>query len=286
MKLAIGIDMGGTKIQGILMNEKGRIINKCRRATEAHKPKKKIVANIVEVINTLKTKDVKGVGLGIAGFAVNGKMVYGGGFLGKLVGVNIKKEIEKKTGLKAYIENDANCFALAEHRFGAAKGSTNCLGVIIGTGVGMGIIINNQIYSGSAGGAGEPGHSYLVTDRGLKEVEELIGGKFIVKRYEELSGKRAHSAAVIVNKKDKIARKVYDEFVLYTGLFFANLIWTFNPDCIVVGGGVSNIPFYKDVQKVVNKYANPYMAKMCKIKKHAIGDDAGVIGAAELVFSD
>ena len=126
----------------------------------------------------------------------------------------------------------------------------------------------------------------MTTDGGVKDIEQLIGGSHLVKRYEKLSGKKAINASVIMNKNDKVAKKIYQEFVLYTGLFFTNFIHIFNPDCIVVGGGVSNLPFYKDVQKVVNKYADPYMAKKCKIKKNKLGQGSGVVGAAELVFSN
>lgn len=286
MKLAIGIDLGGTKIEGILMDDQGRILRSYERPTQVDKPRKKIIANIVEVINHLKTPRVKGVGIGSPGFALpNGRMTCMPN-LKKLEGFNLKKELKKKIRLKVYLENDANCFALAEHRRGAAKSCRNSIGVIIGTGVGTGIIINNKIYSGSCGGAGEAGHSKLVIDNKVKDVEDLISGPNIIKRYEELSGKRAHTPSIILNKKDKIARKMYEEVVFYTGLFFANLINTFNPEAIVVGGGVSNLPFYKDINKVVKKYANPFMAKVCKIKKNALGDDSGVIGAAELVFCD
>ena len=118
----------------------------------------------------------------------------------------------------------------------------------------------------------------------VKDIEALISGPSIIKRYEELSGKRAHTPRIILNKNDKSAKRVYEETVLYTGLFFANLINTLNPECLVVGGGVSNLSFYKDIKKAVKKYAHPFMARMCKIKKNALGDDSGVIGAAELVF--
>lgn len=286
MTLAIGIDIGGTKIEGILMDDKARIIKSYRRPTEAHKPRKKIVANIVEVINKLKTKGVKGVGVGTPGFAMpDGKMTCMPN-LKKLENFNLKKDLKKKTRLNIYLENDANCFAFAEHRSGAAKGCKNSIGIIWGTGVGSGIIINNKIYSGSTGGAAESGKTKLVINNQVKTVEELISGPNIVKRYEELSGKKAQSPRVILNKKDKIARQVYDEVAFYTGLFFSNLIYCFSPEVIVVGGGVSNLPIYKDVRKVVNKYTNPFMAKTCSIKKNALGDDAGVIGAAELVFCE
>jgi len=285
MKLAIGIDIGGTKIQGILMDNKGRILKSYRRPTEAHKPRKKIIANIVEVIRHVRVRGVKALGIGTPGFALpNGKMTCMPN-LKKLEGYNLRKELEKRTRLKVFLENDANCFALAEHRRGAAKGCKNSIGIIIGTGVGSGIIINNQVYSG-AGGAAEAGHTKIVIDNEVKEVEDLISGPKIIRRYEELSGKRAHTPRVILTKKDRIARIVYEEVVFYTGLFFANLINTFNPDAIVVGGGVSNIPFYSDIRRVVKKYAHPYMARVCKIRKNILGDDSGVIGAAELVFCD
>ncbi|MBW2991192.1 ROK family protein [Candidatus Woesearchaeota archaeon] len=286
MKLAIGIDLGGTKIQGILMDEKGKVLNTYRRPTEADTSRNKIIENIIEVINKLNTEGVLGVGIGTPGFVrPNGRMSSVPNLI-KLRDFNLKKALIKRTKIKICMENDANCFALAEHTKGAAKGCTNSIGVIIGTGVGTGIIINNKIYSGSGGGAGEAGHAKLVVDNAVKDVEDLISGPNIIKMYEELSGKKALSPKVILNKRDKAARHVYNEVVFYTGLFFANLINTFNPECIVVGGGVSNLPFYPHVRKSVKKYANPFMAKMCKIKKHAIGDDAGAIGAAQLVFSD
>ena len=286
MELAIGIDMGGTKIQGILMNRKGKIHKNYRRPTEAYKSRSKIIDNIVEVIKKLKTKGVLGVGIGTPGFArLNGRMTNLPN-LPKLNNFDLRKELDKKTRMRIYLENDANCFALAEHKLGAARGTRHSIGIILGTGVGSGIIINDKLYRGAIGGAGGSGHSYIVVDKKVKDVEELISGPNIVRRYEKLSGKRAHPPRVILKKGDKIGKKVYDETVLFVGLYFTNLINTFNPDCIVVGGGVSNLPFYKDIQKVVNKYANPFMAKACKIKKHAIGDDAGVIGAAELVFCD
>lgn len=286
MRLAIGIDLGGTKIEGVLTDDKGMVYKRYRRPTQAHKSRMELVANIIEVINKLKIKRVEGVGIGVPGFAMpNGGMTSIPN-LKQLEKFNLKKELEKRTRLKIRLENDANCFALAEHTFGAAKGCMNSIGVIIGTGVGTGIIINNRIYSGSGGGAGEAGHTYVMVNDAVKDVEDLISGPNIIKRYEGLSGKKAHSPRIILNKKDKNAREAYEETVFYIGLFFANLINIFNPECVVVGGGVSNLPFYSDIKKIVKSHANPIMAKMCKIKKNALGDDSGVIGAAELIFTN
>ncbi|HHE36815.1 MAG TPA: ROK family protein [Candidatus Woesearchaeota archaeon] len=286
MSMVIGVDLGGSKIKGILMDEKGRVIKQYRRPTLAHKSRKKIVKNIIEVINYLRVRGVKGVGVASPGFVLpNGRMTCMPN-LSKLEGYKLREELEKESGLKVFLENDANCFALAEHRRGSAKGYKHSIGVIIGTGVGTGIIINNQIYRGVAGGAGEAGHTYLLVDNKVKTVEDLISGPSIVRRYEEVSGKRAYTPRVILRSRDRYARKVYDETAFYIGLFFANLINIFNPEIIVVGGGVSNIPFYSDVKKVVKKYAQPFMGKVCDIKKNGLGDDSGVIGAAELVLSN
>ena len=292
MALAIGIDAGGTKIKGVLMNDKGRILKSYRRPTQVHKSGKKIAANIAEVINKLKInkpkkETIRGVGIGIPGFTLpNGKILRGSGALANMQGLNLKKELAKKIRLKIFIDNDANCFALAEQRHGAAKGCRHMIGVIIGTGVGTGIIIDSKIYLGAIGGAGEAGHAKLLVGTRIKDADSLIAGPCLIKRYEELSGKKAHTAAVILNKKDESAARIYKEFIFYTGLFFANLINTFNPEVIVVGGGVSNMPFYKDVKKETKKYALPALAGVCQIKKNALGDSSGVIGAAEIVFSN
>jgi len=284
MSLVIGIDVGGSKIKGVLMDDAGKIINIYERLTEADKPRGEILNNILEVINKLRAQEVQKLGIAIAGFVLpNGRMTCMPN-IKKLEGFKLKKELEKRTGLRVFLENDAKCFAFAEQRRGAAKGCKNVIGVIIGTGVGAGIIINGEIYRGTIGGAGECGHTKLVVDSGVKEVEGLIAGPSIIRRYEQLSSNKADSPAIMMNKKDVFAQKVYEEFVLFTGLFFSNLINTFNPEMIVVGGGLSNIPFYKGVEKIIKKYAQPDLARACRIKKNVLGDDSGVLGAAELAL--
>jgi len=284
MRLVIGIDLGGSKIKGILMDEQGKIVNSTEKPTESGKPRKEIIDNILEIISYLKTEHTDAIGIATPGFVLpNGEMACMPN-IKQLEGFNLKEELERKTRLNVYVENDANCFALAEQKKGAGKGSENVIGVIIGTGVGTGIIFNGHIYRGAIGGAGECGHTKLVVGGEVKEVEELISGPNLVRKYEELSGKKAYSPAVLANKSDEAAEKVYNAFIFFAGLFFANLINTFNPDIIVVGGGVSNLPFYHDIKKIVNVYAHPALRKVCQIKKNSLGDDSGVIGAAELAL--
>jgi predicted NBD/HSP70 family sugar kinase len=286
MTYVIGIDIGGSKIKGVLANDSGKVIKSYVKATESQKSRSEILANILKVIESLKISDVQAIGISSPGFALpNGKMACMPN-IRKLEGVNLRKEIEEKTRLKVVLENDANCFALAEQRRGAAKGCKHVIGVILGTGVGTGIIINSQVYRGATGGAGEAGHTKLVVHHSIHDVEDLISGPGIEKRYEHLSGKKAESPRILLNKKDKIAKQVYDEFVFFTGMFFSNLIDIFNPEIIVVGGGVSNIPFYKDAEKIVDKLAQPELRKACRIRKNVLGDDSGVIGAVELALKE
>ena len=262
MSLVIGIDIGGSKIKGVLMDDTGKIINSYERPTEADKSRGDILNNILEVINKLRAQEAEKLGIATPGFALpNGRMACMPN-IKKLEGVKLRKELEKRTGLRVFLENDAKCFAFAEQRRGAAKGCKNVIGVIIGTGVGTGIIINGETYRGTIGGAGECGHTKLVVDSEVKEVEDLIAGPNIIRRYEQLSSNKADSPAIMLNKRDVFAQKVYEEFVLFTGLFFSNLINTFNPEMIVVGGGVSNLDFYKDVDKIVKKYARPELARV------------------------
>lgn len=286
MTYVIGIDFGGSKIKGVLANDSGKVIKSYVRAIESHKSRSEILANILKVIDCLKIEHVLAIGISSPGFALpSGKMACMPN-IRKLEGINLKKEIEEKTNLKVVLENDANCFALAEQRRGAAKGCKQVVGVIIGTGIGAGIIINGEIYRGATGGAGEAGHGKLVVHHNIHDVEDLISGPNIVKRYEHLSGKKAESPRILLNKKDKAAKQVYDEFVFFTAMFFSNLIDTFNPEMIVVGGGVSNIPFYKDADRIVDKLAQPELRKACRIRKNLLGDDSGVLGAVELALNE
>jgi predicted NBD/HSP70 family sugar kinase len=286
MAYVIGVDIGGSKIKGVLANYYGKPIKSYARPTEAHKSRKQILSNILKVIDCLKVAHVQAIGISSPGFALpNGKMACLPN-IRKLEGFRLKDEIEKKTKVRVVLDNDANCFALAEQRRGAAKGYKNAIGVIIGTGVGTGIIINGEVYRGAIGGAGEAGHTKLVVHHDIHDVEDLISGPAIVKRYNHLSGKKAKSPKIMMDRRDKAAKQAYDEFVFFSGMFFSNLIDIFNPGIIVVGGGVSNLPFYKDAEKIVAKLAQPELMKACKIRKNLLGDDSGALGAVELALDE
>jgi fructokinase len=186
------------------------------------------------------------------------------------------------------MENDANCFAMAESTLGVAKGFDVVFGIIMGTGVGGGIVINGKIHQGRTNIAGEWGHHTLHPNGnncycGKKGcVETYISGPALEKRWNELTGKSQNMPEIIQNIEDSKIKQWKDEFLENFGFGLANVIDILDPDVIVLGGGLSNIDFLytegKDsvYQKVFSDLVDT------PIIKNKLGDSAGVFGAALL----
>jgi predicted NBD/HSP70 family sugar kinase len=285
LQLAIGIDIGGSKIAGALLGRNGKMLAKYIRPTEAYKSKEEILENILEVIHMLKREGTGAIGVGAPGmFDRNGTLIFIPN-VKHLQNVNLKEEIKKRHNAQIMLANDAKCFAIAENRLGAGRGTKHMIGVVIGTGVGSGIIIDGRIYTGACGGGGEIGHNKLVDKDGFMEIEHLIAGQAILRRYEALSGKKAMSLSQIARSNPHF-KKTYREFVNNTGLFFANLVNTLNPEMIVVGGGVSHLDFCKDVERQMRRLAVKRLGESCRIERGKLGDYAGAIGAALLAMEN
>ncbi|MFH1770051.1 MAG: ROK family protein [archaeon] len=278
--MRLGIDVGGTKIEGALVNDNGQIIDSIRKPTEADKGKKQVLKNILFVIQALNSDDVKSIGIGLPGtIGEDGKLLFAT-HISCINGLNVAKEIEKNIGKKVKQENDANCFALAERRFGAAKGYRNVVGVILGTGIGAGVIINSELYKGFSGSAGEFGFMRFSEKESFEQICSGIG---IVKRYKEKRGRIENpDPANIFASGELIAREVVEETYNYLGRFFVNIICAVNPEIIVLGGGLSNLPMTGRIVQELKKYPFPVLLKNVNIVKNKLGDSSGVIGAAFL----
>jgi len=200
----------------------------------------------------------------------------------------IKNHIEKALGSQIVMENDANCFALAESLLGSAKGYDVVFGVIIGTGVGGGIVINGTLHKGKTNIAGEWGHHTLRPDgnecycgkQGC--VETYISGPALEKRWLELTGKKEPLQSIVQDLSDEKAKQWKEEFLENFGISLANVIDILDPDVIVLGGGASNIPFLYDEGKkaVYDKVFSDSIET--PILKNSLGDSAGVFGACLL----
>ena len=296
--MILGIDLGGTKIEGIILkSDKEPIeIERLRINTEEDKGYNQIINNIKKLVDTLENKvnyKFKKIGIGTPGTLDPETQLLKNSNSQNLNNKSIKSDLENLLGKKVNIENDANCFALAETKFGAVKDQMPhakiVFGVIIGTGVGGGIIIDNKILYGKQGIGGEWGHTIIKDDGemcycGKKGcVESIISGRALQKYYTSLSGKKLPFKDIYKNiETDLNAKKTLKRMITYFGKGLSNVVNIIDPDIIVLGGGLSNTnELYDQGYQELKKYVfNPTFKT--KIIKPKLGDSAGVYGAALL----
>ncbi len=287
----IGIDLGGTKIEGILLDDKLNVIERTRIPTHQEKGYKSIIDSITSLVNELKTKSNDAVSIGISAPGAISKKT---GLIKNsntqcLIGMPLKEDLQQALNQKISMDNDANCFALAEATLGAARDHNVVFGVIMGTGVGGGIVINGNVHKGRTNIAGEWGHHTLRIDGNkcycgkLGCVETYISGPALEKRWTKLTGKTESLSSIIQNINDTpIGLQWKKEFLENFAIGLANVIDILDPDVIVLGGGISNIPFLYDEGRdyVYDKVFSDLVET--PIIKNQLGDSAGVFGASLL----
>lgn len=284
MKYYIGLDIGGTKIKGILVNDRYKILKEEWVLTEGDKPGSKILENIFSVINTLKKgHKISGIGISIAGYLRSGYLIDSHN-IKNLNNTNFIKDLEENIKERFIVENDANCFALAENSYWKRK---NLVAVIIGTGIGTGIILGGRLYKGRSGNT-EFGHM-IIDPSGLRctcgkkgDFEAWCSGASILKRYKKLGGKLT-TTKEIFKSKDKIAKKIIDETYKYLGISLANIVTALNPELIVLGGAISNSINYKRINEEVENNVIEELRNDVIIVKHELGAGSGIFGAIMLV---
>lgn len=286
--LKIGIDLGGTKIETVILDSSGLELYRERIPTNQERGYAYIVSRIAEAYSKALTL-IKGsahtFGIGTPGAisAKTGLMKNSNTIC--LNGKPFNRDIEKLINRPVAIENDANCFAMAESSVGAGKGKNNVFGVIMGTGCGGGFVIHNKVLKGLQYLGGEWGHTTIDTNgplcycgkRGC--VETYISGTGISNRYYDLTGKRL-PAIHILESAQEAAMQVKELFFEQFGRALSNVINIVDPDIIVLGGGLSNfLPLYEEGIERVRKYVFSDEL-ITPIVKNKTGDSAGVLGAA------
>ena len=286
----IGIDLGGTKIEGILLDESLNVVKKIRIPTEQEKGYSSIIQSITSLIDELKSKSniEFTIGLSAPGAISKKTGLIKNSNTQCIIGKPLQEDLQKGLEHEITIENDANCFALAEATLGAAKNYDVVFGVIMGTGVGGGIIINGKIHRGRTNIAGEWGHHTLKQNgnncycgkNGC--VETYLSGPALEKRWTELTGKADSLELITNNLNDSKANQWKSEFLANFGASLANVIDILDPDAIVLGGGVSNVPFlYDEGRDAVYDQVFSDLVDT-PILQNKLGDSAGVFGACLL----
>ncbi len=298
-KLLWGIDLGGTKIEGAVLDgdPSREVSGRPRVPTYSDRGYEAVLAQIGDLVTIMA--DRVGHRPVAIGFATPGTSDPTTGLLRNsnsvcLNGMPLKKDLEERLGARVLIANDANCFALAEASFGAAIGASTAFGVIMGTGVGGGVVVNGKVISGAQGISGEWGHNELEPNgspcycgkRGC--VETVLSGPFLERYYRDHSGESLRLPEIVDRARagsDEVALATIDRLTSYFGKALSVIVNILDPEVIVLGGGVGNIDelYSRGVEALSNCVFNNEL--FTQIKRPALGDSAGVFGAAELVRS-
>lgn len=289
----IGLDIGGTKINGAVINEKGEILKTYKLETCAREGAKKVLDNIEKIINELKDDDIKAIGVGSPGFidSQNGIVTFAGNIDG-WTGLNLKKEIEKRSGIKTFIENDANIALVCEKWLGAAKDYEDIVMITLGTGLG-GAVYNPKmgLLQGANFQGAELGHIILYPNGEYCTcgqsgcAEAYCSGTAIRRHYKELTRDDKTGEEIFdLYEKDENAKKVIDRFIDDLSWYLTSLRNIFDPQIIIVGGGVIySSELWWD--KVVAKFNERcHLSNEIKLKPAKFLNDAGIIGAGKIAI--
>ena len=284
----IGVDLGGTKIEAVLLDEDLNILEQ-KRIQTPQSDYLKIINSISSLVLDI-SENISDFSLGVCTPGVISKQT---GLIKNsntqcLIGKPFKEDLEKKLEKKIVIENDANCFTMAESKMGRTKDFGLVFGVIMGTGVGGGIVIDGKLHSGRTNISGEWGHHTLHRNGNSCYcgktgcVETYISGPSLEKRWFTLTGKSQLMPEILSNLNDEISQRWKGEFLENFGYGLANVIDILDPDVIVLGGGLSNIDFlYTEGKESVYEKVFSDLIET-PILKNKLGDSAGVFGAALL----
>lgn len=312
----LAIDLGGTKIIAAAVLSTGEIISRKYSLTLADEGPRPVINRLSSAVAEtmaqarLKTSDIAGIGIAAAGIIDTKEgIVTTSPNLSGWRDVPLRDIIAERLGLTTYLINDASAAALGEHRFGAGRGVDNLIYLTVSTGIGGGIIIDGELYLGADGCAGEIGHMIIETHgpqcncgkfgclealasgsamtresvRRLNQGEKSSIIRLVDGRLESIT---AETVSLAARQGDSLACDIVARAANYLGIGLANLVNIFNPELIVIGGGVSKMGnmLLAPARKAVRELAFKLPARTARIVRARLGSNAGIIGAAVYVF--
>lgn len=291
-------DLGGTNIRAAAVAYDGSIVARAKTLTP-NSSSQDIVTAFAKLAD--ECSEIANTHFQAAGAAVPAAIDKTSGILEKLPnvksleGIHLQEHLERRLGIPFEIENDATAATVGEHRFGAAAGCSDVIGITLGTGIGGGIIINGSVHRGKNGTAGEIGHVCIEPDgypcgcgsHGC--IEQYASGTSIARDaakagLTDTSPLGVYDAA---KKGDERAVKIFDSMGRYLGIFIAGLLNTINPERVVIAGGVASAwdMFEPRMRSELVIRAYPQPLETVSIVKAKLGDDAGLLGMASLVMN-
>ena len=315
-KPVLAIDLGGTKIITAIISADGGMIAVERCPTLADEGPQSVINRLFSAIdqllerNRLEPSGLAGISIAAAGGIDTARgLITMSPNLPGWKDIPLRGMVREKYGVDTFLVNDASAAALGEHRFGAGKGASNLIYLTVSTGIGGGIIVDGELYTGPCGSAGEVGHMTIavngpkcacgntgcwetlasgtaVAREAVKRIRngekssvvDLVGGKI-----GEIT---AEKVGVAAQGGDPLAREVIATAATYLGVGMVNLVNIFNPELIIVGGGMAKLGdlLLDPARRLVEERAFPISAKAVRIVTAQLGDEAGVYGAASLAL--
>jgi predicted NBD/HSP70 family sugar kinase len=294
-----GIDLGGTKVEGVILPSHGspQPVLRMRIDTEASKGYTHIVGQIKKLVQQMQNESEispQQIGFGTPGVLDPMLQTMKNCNSTALNGMPLQKDLEQELGIPVLLANDANCFALAETHWGIVKekcpDAKVVFGIIMGTGVGGGLVFNHHIWNGKHGIAGEWGHNFLDESGGpcycgkTGCVETVISGPATEKYYQKISGEHIRLKEIYNRYRsgEKFAEQTIERLCHFFGKAVSVVVNILDPDVLVIGGGVGNIDeLYTKGLESLKKYIFNNRVDV-RILRPSLGDSAGVFGAAAL----
>jgi len=296
-----GIDLGGTKTEGIVVDadDKYKTLARMRIPTEREKGYKHTLSRIALLVDMLKDEtgiSPQAIGIGTPGAIDPDTETLKNSNSQQLLHKPLKKDLEELLKVPMKFANDANCFVMAESKLGnvpdTVPNAQVVFGIILGTGVGGGVVVNGQVLNGRHGIGGEWGHNTLDESGGTCYcgktgcVETILAGPSLEAYYQGLTGKKASLLNIYKQFQagtDPAAKQTIDRLLHFFGKAMAVVVNILDPDAIVIGGGVGNIEeLYSQGPREIEKHMfNPVLRT--PVLRPKLGDSAGVFGAAMLL---
>ena len=309
-KYVVGVDLGGTKIYTALVDLEGNIIKEKTVETLANEGEQAVMGRIIDTINYVidgTDKDsIRSIGIGSPGplDVKNGIIIQNSNLPFK--NFAIVKTIRETYDLPTYLDNDANVATLGEFMFGAGKGTENMVFITASTGIGGGAVLNGKLFRGATGNALEVGHTIVATEGPRcgcgnvgcaeafgsgtaigKRAKEAVASNVetTLKNYEDVTAKEVFKEAA---NGDRVAKNILETSLTYLGIAVANTITNFDPEKVVIGGGVINGGdiVLETIKEEVAKRCMKVFVDSCSIEKAKLGGQAGVLGAAALAITE